>query len=102
MRLLMKLERLFPDVVVLESKTELWWTGAMEKGIRYILKEANKNDFLLMMNNDTEISANYVEQLVTASMAHRAAVGGLIVDSRDPEKCLMRVNIWIGQIILFP
>ena len=80
--------KLFPDVVVLESKTELWWTGAMEKGIRYILKEAKKNDFLLMMNNDTEISANYVEQLVTASMAHRAAVGGLIVDSKDPERVL--------------
>ena len=80
--------RLFPNVVVLESKTELWWTGAMEEGIRYILKEANKNDFLLMMNNDTEISANYVEQLIAASMAHRAAVGGLIVDSRDTGKVL--------------
>ena len=74
----------------------------MEEGIRYILQEANKNDFLLMMNNDTEISASYVEQLIAASLAHRAAVGGLIVDIRDTEKCLMRVNIWIGQIILFP
>ncbi len=80
--------RLFPDVVILESETELWWTGAMEEGIKYILNKANNNDFLLMMNNDTEISFNYVEQLITASLVHNAAVGGLIVDSRDAEKVL--------------
>ena len=56
--------RLFTDVVILESENELWWTGAMEEGIKYILNEANNNDFLLMMNNDTEIAPNYVEQLI--------------------------------------
>ena len=80
--------RLFTDVVILESENELWWTGAMEEGIKYILNEANNNDFLLMMNNDTEIAPNYVEQLITASMLHTGAVSGLIVDSRDAEKVL--------------
>jgi hypothetical protein len=40
------------------------------------------------MNNDTLIEKNYVETLVRVSRERNAAVGGLIVDSRDPSHIL--------------
>jgi len=79
----------FRDVVVLTTKTELWWAGAMALGIDHALAESNGDDgFVLMMNNDTQIPDNYVASLVSASRIFDAAVGALIVDSRDPSKVL--------------
>jgi GT2 family glycosyltransferase len=79
----------FPEAVVLTSERELWWAGSTKLGVEYALaKSMNNEDFVLMLNNDTEIPGNYVETLVTASRTHGAAVGALIVDSRDPARVL--------------
>ena len=83
------LEENYPDVVVLGDKDELWWGGAMQRGIEYCLQQSRRaNDVLLMMNNDTLIEQDYVETLVRVSQERNAAVGGLIVDSRDPSRVL--------------
>lgn len=83
------LRRHYPEVVILQGKEELWWGGAMQLGIEYCLQHShNKNDVLLMMNNDTLIDGNYVETLVRVSQEQDAAVGGLIVDSRNPSHIL--------------
>lgn len=79
----------YPQVVILQGKEELWWGGAMQLGIEYCLQQSrNENDMLLMMNNDTLIEKLYVETLVRVSRERNAAVGGLIVDSRDPSHIL--------------
>jgi len=78
-----------PDVVVLTSETELWWSGSMAMGVQYALTQSQcDSDFVLMMNNDTEISVEYVEKLVRASQQFDAAVGALVVDSGDATKIL--------------
>lgn len=79
----------FPDVVVLTTETELWWAGSMAAGIDYALKHSqNDTDFVLMMNNDTEIPKDYVARLVDATHEFDAAVGALIVDSKDSSRIL--------------
>lgn len=79
----------FPDVAVLTSETELWWAGAMAAGIEYALRESRSaTDCLLMMNNDTEIPADFVATLVAASQCFDAAVGALIADSHNPTQIL--------------
>ena len=79
----------FPDVVVLTAKEELWWAGSMAAGIDYALHESRSDtDLVLMMNNDTEIPADYVSTLVAASQHFDAAVGSLIVNSRDETHVL--------------
>ncbi|MBE9139841.1 glycosyltransferase [Nodosilinea sp. LEGE 07088] len=79
----------YPEVVVLTADTELWWAGSMAQGISYALGQSqNPDDYVLMMNNDTDIPADYVATLVDAAQTHDAAVGALIVDSRDPDRIL--------------
>lgn len=79
----------FPDVVVLASAMELWWAGSMAAGIDYVFAHSQSvTDFVLMMNNDTEIPQNYVATLVDAARQFDAAVGALIVDSRDNARIL--------------
>ena len=77
------------DVVVLTSETELWWTGSMAMGIDYALHESKcAEDCVLMINNDTQIPDDYVAKLMLVAKTHDAAVGALVVDSRDATRIL--------------
>lgn len=80
----------FPDVTVLTpSDVELWWSGSVAMGVDYVLRHSGSiDDYVLMMNNDTQFPPDYVEKLVETSEFHDAAVGGLIVDSRDATRVL--------------
>lgn len=74
----------FQDIVVLTCDKELWWTGAMAQGIDHAIRASQGADgFVLMMNNDTQIPEDYVASLVAASTHYGAAVGSIVVDSRD-------------------
>ena len=78
-----------PDIVILTSEKELWWAGSMAMGIDYALHESHgTDDCVLMMNNDTVIPDDYVSTLVMASFRYDAAVGALVVDSRDASAVL--------------
>jgi len=78
-----------PDVEVLTSKMELWWAGSMAMGIEYALEESlGAEDCVLMINNDTQIPPGYVEKLMLAVKTYDAAVGALVVDSRDATRVL--------------
>jgi GT2 family glycosyltransferase len=79
----------FPGVAVLRSEQEQWWSGSMAVGINYALRSSKTpDDFVLMMNNDTEFGSDYVETLVRVSRLRNAAVGALIVDSKNPSTIL--------------
>ena len=83
------LRREHPDVVVLEEGRTLWWTGAMRLGIAWVLAHSrHPDDMVLMMNNDTLVGPSYVDTLARVSRETGAAVGALIVDSRDPTRIL--------------
>ncbi|OIO72232.1 MAG: methyltransferase [Zetaproteobacteria bacterium CG_4_9_14_3_um_filter_49_83] len=78
-----------PDVLVLEAETELWWAGSMAMGIDHVMIESqDEEDCVLMINNDTQIPEDYVETLILASQTYDAAVGALVVDSRDASQVL--------------
>ena len=75
------LAREFPWVVVLRGGGDLWWTGAMNLGVAWVLERANDRDYVLALNNDTRFDASYLESLVeTAEAAAPALVGSLAVD----------------------
>jgi len=79
----------FPEIIILRSKKTLWWGGSMQKGVEYVLEDSHaKNDFVLMMNIDTEFSKDYIYEMVKASIAHDAVVGSLIVDIKNPKKII--------------
>jgi len=93
----------FPDVNVLTTTTELWWAGAMAAGIDFAIQESRDNaDCVLMLNNDTEIPPDYVHKLVAASKRFDAAVGALIVDSRDPTRVLDAGEYVVWSPYAFP
>ncbi len=70
----------YPEAVILKGNGNLWWTGSLYWGVREILKTAQKNDFILTVNNDCTFGSDYVQILVkTASRHDQAIVGSLVI-----------------------
>jgi len=76
----------FPNIAILKGDGNLWWTGGNELGLQHIALTARSNDFVLLLNNDLVVRADYIEKLVRASLANdRALVGSTLVDINDPR-----------------
>lgn len=60
----------FPKVIIVESKVNLGFAGGNNLGI-----EAAKGDFILTLNNDTDLEADFLESLVEAVDASDKDVG---------------------------
>lgn len=76
----------YPGVVVLKGDGSLWWTGATNMGVRWVLQRCRPCDYLLTLNNDTTVRPDYVATLVTLAQATRPSlVGSVALDSRDEK-----------------
>ncbi|MDD2800116.1 MAG: glycosyltransferase family 2 protein [Methylobacter sp.] len=69
----------FPDVVVINADSTLWWTGAINFCVSYVLQHAAASDYLLTLNNDTELPANYLSELAAYSSKYPHAVLSSVV-----------------------
>lgn len=76
----------YSDVILLTGDKSLWWTGAINICVRYVLEHAKENDMLLTLNNDTELPSDYLQQLVNCSQKyHNAIITSVIHDIKNGE-----------------
>lgn len=75
----------FPDVVVLLGDGDLWWTGATARGVDWVLQHCREGDFVLTLNNDTTVDADYISTLVRVESMFDSPslVGSVAIDNRD-------------------
>ncbi len=79
----------YPDTTILHGDGQLWWTGAMAKGVTHVLPLAGDTDYLLSLNNDVTFESNYLEHLLQTSQQHdQAVVGSLCQDVLPPHAIL--------------
>ena len=79
--------RKYPNTKIITGDGNLWWTGAMAKGIEYILPEAAANDYVLSLNNDVTFQPDYLQSLVnTSQQRQNAVVGSLCRDVLPPHE----------------
>jgi len=53
-----------PTVHLIQGNGNLWWSGAINKGIEYDLKEL-QSDYILFWNNDIEVKSDYFPNLLS-------------------------------------
>jgi len=77
----------YPDTVVLSGTGSLFWTGAIHLGINYILGVCNQKDWVLLMNNDVQLTQGVIEKLVlfSESKDRNVIVGALSIDLKDKD-----------------
>ena len=69
----------FPDVIVLHGDGNLFWTAAINLGIRHAL--ALGAEYILTLNNDTVASENFLEQMLFwADLTPDSLLGALDID----------------------
>jgi GT2 family glycosyltransferase len=74
----------FPMVTLLHGDGSLWWTGATNLGVRRVLEIAKADDYVLTLNNDTLLPADYFEILLREIGKHpKALIGSLALDSNN-------------------
>ena len=81
------LKKLFPKVIELKGNGSLWWSGAINKGIKYILKINLNPDYILTLNNDVLLSPNFLDNLINFTNSHsKVILGSNILYANDRNK----------------
>ena len=81
------LKKNFPDITILKSDGSLFWCGAVNFGINYVLKIAEENDWILLVNNDAELKSDALYHLIKSSKKknRKAITGSLTLSSKDKQ-----------------
>ena len=79
----------FPVVTVLECGPDRFWGEAMASGIEHVLsQQPSADDVLVMMNDDTEFPADYLQIIEKTCKERNAGVGPVIVDADDRTRVI--------------
>jgi GT2 family glycosyltransferase len=81
------LKKNFPKITILSGTGSLFWGGAVHYGINYVLKISQFLDWILLVNNDVELSSDAISNLLRAAekKKRKALVGSLTVNAYDRE-----------------
>ena len=71
-----RLRSAFPEVSFLQTGSNHGYTGGNNRGIEWAL--ANGSEYILVLNNDTEVAPGCVPELVEAAQRHGPGVGGVV------------------------
>lgn len=86
------------DIEVMNGDGNLFWGGAVDLAVRHILARNSPDDWVLLMNNDTTISDDFVQRMLDAALACApAAVGSVIRDIALRSRLLSigaRLDAW--------
>lgn len=78
---------LYPDVIVLHGDGSLWWSGSVNKGVKYALR--HDCDWVLFLNDDIQVKPDFLIQLLkTAKSYQDAIVCGVILDINNKNNII--------------
>lgn len=78
----------FPEVHVIKGDGNLWWTGAINLGVKYVLKIADDYDYILLFNNDTEVEKNYLLKMSKLVKLEQNIIIGSVEVEEDSENII--------------
>jgi len=81
-----------PGVTLLKGDGSLWWGGGIELGLRHVLAIARAEDWVLFVNNDTEIKADFIQRLLESARRHAPAAIGSVIRDMDPPHDVLSVG----------
>lgn len=91
------------DVIRIRGNGNLWWGGAIEEGLKYVLPSCGAEDFVLFLNNDTWFGERYIETLVYASIENGGAAVGSVIheEGRDPPLVSIGARVDINRLAVW-
>jgi GT2 family glycosyltransferase len=79
------LQKHFSDLTILDGDGSLFWGGAIRLGIQYVLNKKKQKDWVLIINNDVELSSETISNLVKIGKhnARKSLVIPLSISAND-------------------
>jgi hypothetical protein len=78
----------------------LWWSGAMNKGIKRVLKIAKENDYIMSLNNDLIFADNNALLiLLDAAIGHKKSICSSVSVSNNSNKVMSSGSIMISWFL---
>jgi N-acetylglucosaminyl-diphospho-decaprenol L-rhamnosyltransferase len=94
----------FKEVELLRGDGNLWWTGAINLGIKHVLAKASGDAAILVINDDVEVDPDYLQTLHKMwRSTPRALLGSVVVDIDHPEVIVdggRIVNWWLAKFTM--
>lgn len=69
-----KIRQYFSDVIIINASSNLWWTGAMNVCVKHVLGHALDGDYLMTLNNDTELPEDYLATFAALAEKYPQAI----------------------------
>lgn len=86
------------DIATLKGDGSLFWGGAIDLALREVQIKAAQDDWVLLINNDTTVAEDFIQQLVDAATLHAPAVVGSVIRDEDERTRLLsvgaRIDAW--------
>jgi GT2 family glycosyltransferase len=79
------IQRLFPEVRIVDGDQNMWWTESINLGIVHIEKYANPGDRVIVMNDDVDLDPNALDSLIEASELQPNSIIGALQLLCDSE-----------------
>ena len=73
------LQAKYPWVIKLEGDGNLWWTGAINKGVEYCLRTGKRADYVMTINNDVWFDQEFLEVAALPASSCRPSIPPLCV-----------------------
>lgn len=70
------LKELYPNVIEIKGDGNLWWAGSLNAGIRYLLDNHLNPDYVLTLNNDVVVDADFLNYLVEFGQRNEQCIVG--------------------------
>jgi GT2 family glycosyltransferase len=80
--------------------TDLFWTGAINAGIKYVQNNYFETEGLILLNDDTEVNVDFFEQLINLyNKENKALIGCVNLSAEDKSTVLWagsKTNSWLA------
>jgi GT2 family glycosyltransferase len=86
----------FPEIILLRGNGNLWWTGAINKGIQHVLSICNPEDYILVLNNDLTVPKDYIANAFKIATKYSNALIGSVVTSSKNKNIIYSGGILIN------
>ncbi|MBW4487530.1 MAG: glycosyltransferase family 2 protein [Trichocoleus desertorum ATA4-8-CV12] len=97
------IQKEYPDVQILKGDGNLWWTGAIHKGMAYAYEQGA--EFLIWLNDDCRVEPGAIADLVSFCRERpKAIVGAQGFETDSPNQLSFggKVKTWKGYRFIQP
>jgi len=88
----------FPEVVLLKGDGNLWWAGATNRGVEYVLDRARDDDCVITLNDDTVVRPDFIQTLVNSASKYPKSLIGSVSVSDEDESVVFEASVCVNWL----